>query len=838
MSLRLHCPFLGVPLHGSSSSGRKVGNFIYLDGGQFSKRRCRRSRCFCAKQNHWVTQVIRFSHFCGQNVELLKTTLGSRYGMKVKCVEERLTRSKALVSSLSPLWKEGLLFVRCSVFVAVISGVCLLVWYGQAKAKGFVEAKLLPSVCSSLSEYIEREIDFGKVRSVSPLSITLESCSVGPQNEEFSCGEVPKLKIRLCPFASLRRGRIVVDAVLSHPNVLVVQKKDYSWLGIPSSGDGLQRHLSTEEGIDYRTKTRRIAREEAATCWARERDEAAKNAAEMGYIVPDKGTCQFRGDDLKESDSQLVKFTSLDSFLCMDEKMHLRDHHCLDTGVDYNMKHADLEKSFGVKVPGSGLKFWSKVIQGPKRHNFKKKANGGDISASSITAKRRILGRSAMAAAAYFQGLSPGKSCELSESSGGYDVTNLDTLLVKNEVDTNGGTSITNVAESNANCFMESEDLGGDVVNVSTSDEILENQRSLASPNSTSINLDTHLSTNHPVLVWPLSLKSSLPTFSRKMKELLSRYFSGPIQKLTSGMGPRVEDIVAELVDGADTPQGEGIEKMLPVTLDSVHFKGGTLMLLAYGDKEPREMENVNGHVKFQNHYGRVHVQLSGNCKMWRSDLLSEDGGWLSADVFVDIVEQKWHANLKIVNLFAPLFERILEIPIEWSKGRATGEVHMCMSLGETFPNLHGQLDVTGLAFQIFDAPSGFSTLATIQLCLDRFTLPQCQEQQPVLQEVPQANQEKPANIPPAVQPPIQHQEPRNFDGDSSDEEVERLAEGHNFWPYQCGQPQCQPKYYRNHTKDYKMKIDLPYSGGHLHIEDFWIGYSKQRTSSILCWFL
>lgn len=32
----------------------------------------------------------------------------------------------------------------------------------------------------------------------------------------------------------------------------------------------------------------------------------------------------------------------------------------------------------------------------------------------------------------------------------------------------------------------------------------------------------------------------------------------------------------------------------------------------------------------------------------------------------------------------------------------------MCMDKGESFPNLHGQLDVTGLAFQIYDAPSGF----------------------------------------------------------------------------------------------------------------------------------
>lgn len=35
--------------------------------------------------------------------------------------------------------------------------------------------------------------------------------------------------------------------------------------------------------------------------------------------------------------------------------------------------------------------------------------------------------------------------------------------------------------------------------------------------------------------------------------------------------------------------------------------------------------------------------------------MVSEDGGWLSANVFVDIIEQKWHANLKIDNLFVPV---------------------------------------------------------------------------------------------------------------------------------------------------------------------------------------
>lgn len=69
-----------------------------------------------------------------------------------------------------------------------------------------------------------------------------------------------------------------------------------------------------------------------------------------------------------------------------------------------------------------------------------------------------------------------------------------------------------------------------------------------------------------------------------------------------------------------------------------------------------REMVNANGHVKFKKHYGKVHVQLSGgNCKMWRSEVTSEDGGWLSTDVYVDIIEQTWHANLKVVNLFVPV---------------------------------------------------------------------------------------------------------------------------------------------------------------------------------------
>ncbi|MCI73873.1 hypothetical protein A2U01_0095137, partial [Trifolium medium] len=69
--------------------------------------------------------------------------------------------------------------------------------------------------------------------------------------------------------------------VLTQPSVLVVQKKDFTWLGIPiTEGGGRERRFSSEDGIDHRTRTRRLAREEAGARWERERDEAAKEAAE------------------------------------------------------------------------------------------------------------------------------------------------------------------------------------------------------------------------------------------------------------------------------------------------------------------------------------------------------------------------------------------------------------------------------------------------------------------------------------------------------------------------------------------------------------------------------
>ncbi|XP_060208186.1 protein TIC236, chloroplastic isoform X2 [Lycium barbarum] len=780
MHAKLYSPFFGLPLQ-CNLNRRKRGN--YICGVRSSRRDA--CKCKCSKKGDWITQGVKFTHFCGRNVELLWRSFALRSGTLICSVREPLVRNKSLVKSLVPVWEEGLFFVRCSVFCAVISGVCLLLWYGQLKAKSYIEAKLLPSVCALLSDYVQRELDFGRVRSISPLSITLESCSIGPHSEEFSCGELPTVKLRILPFSSLSRGKIVIDAVLSNPSILVVQKQNYTWLGLPFSEGSLLSRLSDEEGIDLRTKIRRIAREEAGTRWARERDVAAREAAERGYVLPEGNSFLLDDDFSKNAASSLARIVTSESFFCMDEKLHWRDQHHMDLGGEYDLKHADLEKTFGAKVSSSGSKFWSKMIPGALKQRFKK-ANGRDLSAAGIAARRRILERSASAACLYFKGNgNPGDFCPPSEV---YDVANPEISPVKSEGDTSPSVSSPTISEevvnsvdnSEENLFtsnakskvsdcdssserisdpvercqldlmctkmlgtyplpvgkcdidcinslailrdpflftlvrlckalslcekisstnvtgvrtadgpgVSSEEIAADVMSMGASSRDdshrFEQQVQQSHWGSSDIQQGHTSSVSGFTVLDPLPLhhpsktlhswlpKSALCSIVKNVGQLIDS-IAKPMRRLKLEMSPRVEDIVAELVDD-EGKHVSSIEKTVPVILDSVHYSGGSLMLLAYGDTEPREMENVTGHVKFQNHYGRVHVQLNGNCKMWRSDIRFDNGGWLSTDVYVDITEQKWHANLKIVNLFVPLFERILEIPITWSKGRATGE--------------------------------------------------------------------------------------------------------------------------------------------------------------------
>lgn len=635
MSLRLQSPFLGTPLLHASSNGRSK---------RINATRAFRSKRICSeRQNDWLAQVVKFSRFCGKNVQLLRKTLDSRCRMEVKCLKEPFVRSRSLVRSLAPVWEEGLFFLRCSVFFAVISGVCLLVWYGQNKARAFLETKLLPSVCSMISQSIQREFDFGKVRRVSPLCITLEACSTGPHGEEFSCGEVPTMKLCVRPFASLRRGKIVVDAILSNPTVLVAQKKDFTWLGIPLSEASLQTHLSSEEGIDFRTKTRRIAREEAGIRWDSERDNDARIAAEMGYIVPYKISSQAKDDALKH-DRHFTEIGNSNSFICMDEKMHSADQHCMDTGVDYDVKHAELEKSFGIKIPGSGLKFLSKMLKGPRKYKFKWSSKSHNKSMSDISAKRRVLERSASAALSYFHSLSQEKHDEPSVSSVNYDELSLDMLLVKGEREiSNQYDSHVPYGEQSLANDLDGEDYrGGEkgllavkkattldkftvsrdpflmtvdrlcallqtkgsscvegIVNT-TESETLSSQRGDISMNVVNQNAENvpygnrsgnqprdftfKKHENQPVAnhcrpTWPWNIK---------LKEVVDNILTGSSKKLMGGADLNTADNAPHLSDKLEKLPAVYAEKTLPIMLDSVQFKGGTLILLAYGDTEPR----------------------------------------------------------------------------------------------------------------------------------------------------------------------------------------------------------------------------------------------------------
>lgn len=626
MNVKLDSSFFGTPFH-SSLHCMNNGKFVYLRRGQLSKRDSK--KYIHAKHNDWNARVDRFSRFCGQQLKSLSIKLGPRHEYLMKCANEPLSQTKALSSFLRPLWNEGLFFIRCSAFVAVISGVCLLVWYGQAKAKGFAEAKLLPSVCKAVSECIQRDIDFGKVRSISPLSITLESCSVGPDDEEFSNGEVPSMKLRVLPFTSLRRGRVIIDVVLSHPSVLVVQKRDYTWLGIPFPSEGtLQRHSSSEEGIDNRTKIRRIAREDAAARWSKDRDDAAREAAEMGFVVSDRSSGLYDSSAPKEDVGPTVDIENSKTFFCTDGNVHSREHHCMDTDVDYKIKHASSEKYFNVKSPDVRLKFLSRVMKVPKKDQSKRKASGDDVYVNSFTAKKRILSRSTLAAQEYFKGTSQGKFGEPSPLYRSLNNVNLDPYLVKSVHETNVDSSIMNTdvkygkesLDSILHSCNEEEDIGiSNLIDdqIATITGLGSKERSFSvtsSSNESNVkNDDVDVGSDHipngisdqmchtsqtptstidghqngtpvQIPISTLSPKSALSYFPKDVGKQLLYHLSMHSQKLKFGLVQYAKSIV----DGGDVEKNEGTEMMLPVTIDAVHFRGGTVMLLAYGDREPR----------------------------------------------------------------------------------------------------------------------------------------------------------------------------------------------------------------------------------------------------------
>ena len=415
------------------------------------------------------------------------------------------------------------------------------------------------------------------------------------------------MKIRVRPFASLRRGKVVVDAVLSEPSALVAQKKDFSWLGLPGPSEGTVKRHSGEEGIDYRTKTRRLAREKAADQWNDERDKAAREAAEKGYIIPSGQFVSPSTDEMLEVDGPTETGKSSPP-LCADE-MHKKDHH-LATGIDSGSKHADLEKSFGVKSRIPGINLWSRMIPSPSRLRYRRKVHSRVVPDADNSSQQRILRRSADAAVAYFQSTGcsniddsspgPGKSSSHGSSAnvGGSGTVSNDGTVGSS------GTASTSLAESPSANQQSSQfrscNLGNVLVSHNLEDlqigqanfpqgPVLEKlEKSLENkfvPQRETIigNFGSCTHGHNWVPFWPFQLNGFPASFNAPCASL-----DVQIQKLKSQFAIGPGDISAELTEGVSQMHPCGVQNALPITLDSVYFNGGNLMLLGYGDQEPR----------------------------------------------------------------------------------------------------------------------------------------------------------------------------------------------------------------------------------------------------------
>lgn len=433
------------------------------------------------------------------------------------------------------------------------------------------------------------------------------------------------MKIRVRPFASLRRGRVVVDAVLSEPSALVAQRKDFSWLGLPAPSEGSPKRHSGEEGIDYRTKTRRLAREKAAEQWNEERDKAAREAAEMGYIVPSAQSISPSIDEMMEDDGPVDTGKS-SPHLCPDE-MHRKDHH-IDAGIDSSSKHADLEKSFGVKARIPGISFWSRMIPNPSRRRYRRKAHSKLISDTDNSSQQRILRCSAYAAVAYFQNECSGNPDDSlpgpgeSSSDGGHtngggeegspndgpteysETTSMDygelppeksnfasTMLIGNTDVLNGSSHNQQPSQISSHSWENNEQVSEAPVlkkrkNISEDDYRQEFDFGAFGSCTYAHNW---------LSFWPFQLKGFPVRFNAPSASL-----NVQIQKLRSLFAIGPGDNSAELSQGVGQIHPGAVQQTLPITLDSVYFNGGNLMLLGYGDQEPRfDLVILHFHYKY-----------------------------------------------------------------------------------------------------------------------------------------------------------------------------------------------------------------------------------------------
>lgn len=822
----------------------------------------------------------------------------SRRGRVVSCrcrSRMRDGRNAVLRATREFVYERGILLLRGLALVGTVVLLGFLTLYGQAKTQAHIEKHILPPLASVVGAALGRNVSFGRVQGVSPLGLTLESCSVGPHDEEFSCGELPTVEIRVRPLASIHRRQIVLDAVLMQPNLLVCQKKDWTWLGIPAPSDRSFHRSSSEEGIDIRKKTRRLSRERMALKLARVRDEAARRWAHSGYLLRSEEVPLNEAGNGHDDiiDGSLKPGTLGDSSSRQRMQQFDRDWYTAIKGAEeesYRSYGEDISASDKLSLgrsltdcrtwldehfvkPVRLFKQWSakpsiKIAEGQRR-NLDNSAAAARASFERIDrdiASINSRGRDQREDSKLTEQLQDQKAISTSKSHPGGVVTDDKGLKTSHEMSDNLLETLVNSQSSevyqaedsetkklgeekvrvpankaehtnneDGNCrqmnvsVLSEEILSqdwGDHVMTNKSDEeqstslnmsnlaaldhrftgskhacndrlseetainaivhddarseftdatseqkykrvqciiqngggddhaitkimhpsdnelesgrssppleykgsvmrlpdlekdnlgrrITSDQRSLPQLASLSSHKSGLRETRPPegILKWLRSFSSD--TYVKKHESKVFEDAPGYKQTSEPGFMSKARDIAGNLVAQAKSNlEAAPLQKWVPLTLDSVYFRGGTLMLLAYGDHEPRVMESINGYVKLGNKYEQVDVHVIGRLREWRTAAHTRDGGRLLVKVSADIWQQKWHVKLKGNNLFAPVLERLLEIPLDWSNGRATGELNIWASKGDLFPKLSGKLNVSKLDFQIWEAPSAFKDVS------------------------------------------------------------------------------------------------------------------------------
>ncbi|KAL3692761.1 hypothetical protein R1sor_006412 [Riccia sorocarpa] len=819
--------------------------------------------------------------------------------------------------------------------------------YGQAKAQAYIESTFFPPVAAMVGQYFGREVELGKIQSLSPLGLTLGPCSIGTHDEEFSCGEIPGVEIRVLPLASLRRGQLVVDAVLAQPHILVAQKEDWTWLGIPLISDEKKKlRESSEPNVDSRTRIRRLSREQQGEKLGLSRIQAAREAAVRGYKL---GRVGGEGENKKNSSGKLTtaqKWVSGQQFEVEDSE----DEERVETNSQYLSEVDGIKAGQQVEERLSesqelnslnewrnsiiGAKVWidTNMLKPVKRQVLRRWTRQGIKPITKIASQKKNLERSASAARASFERVDRINSSDSrGEESGGSslreanpaEIPEFKDRMKDNEAEASKplpsalerskrvNTSIINADVQRQEVFggflsssrpslslssalgarqhrkrVENDGAGLDKpllhvehspwkqkvqtehVNFRRYGGKQQWRKTLGRKAETEGQDDLvkeektreHASINHPVGVNRTGTEECASAIEGRVKEFLvqairERQESMKSQSNILGSGLNVDSSVQEFIDTvqsegeskedifddlsshigsndntqlchipsfrnstsgtsepqfvpnfaesgashcqpdaerhadsttdtqelpsivtehhsdcsgfedasrnsgglasmrdpeddfnshsqhteavlqerfepASTPSGEedrqsdddlpdseqskpksfsfSSPRWKPVALNSVQFKEGSLMLLAYGDSEPRIMEKATGVVKLGRRYDQINVRVTGNLKEWRTDNAKGDGGKIFVKVAVDLAKQEWHVKVRGRNLYAPLFERLLELPQDWTGGRASGEVHAWMLKGDQFPSFGGRLDVKEVDFSIWDAPAPF----------------------------------------------------------------------------------------------------------------------------------